>query len=355
MEVTEGKHNFVVDVPDESLMESVLFLVTNATTERIVYDSLPTYTMNFLSSGLQDFYLSYLMRDAGNWMPLYSLHMLNDSLVVSAKAIVESDLGEDLKDVRLKLVAGPEELEVYDYLYTGADEVALAPMAEAELAEKPFIPTQRSPVSGELETLFIFELENRTNLEVGKVLGLPLFEVTSPIEKMFTWDAYFEIDGPVREEIRANNTAKLPWPNGKALLYRDGEYVSTVDMPYTNPGANASFEIGPTAGFKVTRKLKNYNISEEIKALSIGENASRHVKLTTENWTYLLEMESNTDKKAVLEVLDSRPMEAEMIKISPAPVEETADTLKWTIELMPREKREIEYTYRIVETEPLEG
>ena len=116
---------------------------------------------------------------------------------------------------------------------------------------------------------------------MDKQIGLPLFQENAPLVRVYTWDAYNQEEGPADEEIRANNTLISPWPSGKALLYRDDEYVSTIEMPYTPAGTNASIVVGPSADLKVESKLSDYNITENIKA--IGSTAgNRTVKETTE-------------------------------------------------------------------------
>lgn len=94
-------------------------------------------------------------------------------------------------------------------------------------------PTPLGGSTGAHETLYIFELKGRKDLDMGKKIGLPLFDETIPIVRTYTWNANKELSGPGVEEIRANNTMTAPWPTGNALLYRNGEFVSSITMPYT--------------------------------------------------------------------------------------------------------------------------
>jgi hypothetical protein len=352
LDVTDGTHKFVMDVPDSADKSTVLLTVDNATVERVVYDGDPVYTLNVSSAGPQEFDLSYLMYDAGYWEPRYDLHLSDDSVLVKANALVRNSGGEDLKGVRLKLVAGlPPGVEQYlakRALYNIQAGYAEEAMAEAFEAA----PAPEAPATGELETLYIFELDGRKDLEKDLEIGLPLFEQPAPLVRMFTWDAYNKEEGPAVEEIRANNTMQTPWPSGRAMLYRNGEYVSTITMPYTPAGTNASIVIGSSPDLKVTKKLKDYNITEKIKAIT-SDNRTSTVKETTENWTYHLKIESNQDRPAILEVSDSRPKEARIISVSPEPSETTATAMKWRLSLQPREKTAIDYAYQVVTTERL--
>ena len=75
LDVTEGAHKFVVNVPDKADFGSVLLSVSNATTDRVVYESDPIYTLNISSAGSQRFDLSYLMYSSATWKPIYDLHL----------------------------------------------------------------------------------------------------------------------------------------------------------------------------------------------------------------------------------------------------------------------------------------
>ena len=358
LDVTEGQHKFVLDVPDAADKDTVLLSVTNATVERIVYQGNPVYTLNVSKTGQQKFVESYLMYNAGSWEPRYDLQLSNDSLKIAANAVVQNNGGQDLLNIKLKLVAGlPSLVQPYlaksvaaDRSFAGvAEAAALAPAA----APSPYISGAGS--TGQLETLYIFELEGRKDLEMDKKIGLPLFEKTAPIVRTYTWDAYNDLNGPAIEEIRANNTMKLPWPAGNALLYRDGEFVSSISMPYTANGTNASIEVGSTPDLKVAKSLKDYNISEKIKTVKSADNQNHTVKETTENWTYQLKIDSSLDMKANLEVTDARPKEAKILAISPKPFEVTATGLKWKLLMEPSLKIAINYTYRVVNTERMDA
>jgi hypothetical protein len=356
LDVTEDQHKFVLDVPDAADKDTVLLSVTNATVERIVYQGNPVYTLNVSKTGQQKFVESYLMYNAGSWEPRYDLQLSNDSLKISAQAVVQNSGGQDLKNIRLKLVAGLPS-QIRQYVAKAASILrsvgAAAETAAPAAAPSPYISGAGS--TGQLETLYIFELEGRKDLEMGKKIGLPLFEKAAPIVRTYTWDAYNDLNGPAVEEIRANNTMKLPWPAGNALLYRDGEFVSSISMPYTANGTNASIEVGSTPDLKVSKNLKDYNVSEKIKAVKSADNQNHTVKETTENWTYQLKIDSSLDTKANLEVTDSRPKEAKILAISPKPFEVTATGLKWKLLMEPSQKIAINYTYQVVNTERMDA
>jgi hypothetical protein len=354
LDVTEGSHKFVVNVPEGADTGSLLLNVSNATVEGVVYDANPVYSLNVSSAGSQDFSLSYLMYNAATWEPRYDLHLTDDRVLVKAEAKVSNRGGEDLKDVRLKLVAGLSPV-VQPYLAKTAPQMleryalAAAPAAEAmDLAAEPASST------GELETLYIFELEGRKDLLMNKQIGLPLFQEDAPLARVYTWDAYNQQEGPAEEEIRVNNTLISPWPAGNALLYRDDEYVSTIEMPYTPAGTNASIVVGPSADLKVESKLSDYNITENIKVIGSTEG-NRTVRETIEDWTYSLEIKSNLDREAAIEVTDTIPQEAVLVSISPEPAESTATSLKWMMQLLPRQETAINYTYEVITTESLDS
>ncbi len=352
LDVTEGAHKFVVNVPDKADFGSVLLSVSNATTDRVVYESDPIYTLNISSAGSQRFDLSYLMYSSATWKPIYDLHLSEDQVLVKSNAVVSNRGGEDLKDVRLKLVAGlTPEVHAYPAAprSTGAADAKMMYAAEEEAYES----AAPLPSTGELETLYIFELDGRKDLAMDKEIGFPLFEKESPLVRIYTWDASWQFEGPADEEVRINNTLDNPWPEGKAMLYRNGEYVSTIQMPYTPAGTNASIVVGTSADLKLEKKLSDYNKTEEIKAISTPEG-NRTVKEIRQAWTYHLSIKSNLDRTADLEVTDTVPQEAVMISVSPEPDERTATILKWKLEVMPRQEMSINYTYQVKTTESLD-
>lgn len=352
LDVTEGVHKFVVDIPDLADKSSVLLSVTNATIERVVYDNSPVYTLNFTHPGAQSFALSYLMSDAGEWAPMYYLHLANDSVNISANAIVENRGGDDLKNVRIKLVAGlPSDVEQV-YAKQAAQINNYAETASANVTASAPISTGNT---GNLETLYIFELPGRKDLETNKKVAFPFFEEVAPLVRIYAWDAYTSENGPAIEEIRANNTLASPWPSGEAMIYKGDDYVSTITMPYTPAGTNASIVVGPSPDIKVSKKLKDYNITENIKEISSSENISHAVKETTEKWEYQLKVENNLDRRAVLEVSDTRPKEAKITSISLQPTEMTATGLKWKMSLEPKEKTTVDYEYQVITVESLDS
>ena len=353
LDVTTGLHKFVVNVPEGADASSLLLAVSNATVDGVVYETDPIYTLNISSPGSQSFDLSYLMDNAATWEPRYDLHLGNDSVLVKANAVVSNDGGEDLKSVRLKLVAGLTPA-VQPYLAKGVSQsLQRSAPAAAPAMETMDLAAAPGSSSGMLETLYIFELEGRKDLLMNKVVGLPLFQEEAPLVRVYTWDAYNQQTGPADEEIRVNNTLNSPWPTGNALLYRDDEYVSTIQMPYTPAGTNASIVVGPSADLKVERKLSDYNKTENIKVIGpVGGN--RTLKETNETWTYSLKIKSNVDRAAALEVTDTVPEEAVIISVSPMPAEKTATSLKWKLQLLPRQETSINYAYQVITTESLD-
>ena len=351
LDVTNGVHKFVINVPEKAEQSSVLLSVSNATYERVVYDANPVYTLNISAPGSQSFDLSYLMYNAATWKPVYDLHLLSDSVLVNANAVLSNQGGEDLKNVRLKLVAGLP-LAVEPLLAKAAPQIN---QRYAEAAPLPVaMDYAAAPATGELETLYIFELEGRKDLFMDKEIGFPLFQEESPLVRIYTWDASSQTEGPVKEEIRANNTLTNPWPTGKAMLYRNDEYVSTIEMPYTPAGTIASIVVGPSVYLKVKSKFFDYNLIENIKGIWTG--ARNHtVKETTETRTYYLKTKSNLDRVAALEVTDTVPQEAVILSVTPKPAESTATSLKWKLQLAPRQKAAINYTYQVITTESLDS
>lgn len=350
LDTTAGSHDFMITLPKAADVSSALLRVSNATVEKVVYDGSPVYTLNFTTSGEQSFVLGYLMDGSGYWSPRYDIHLMDEAAVVRANAIVTNRGGEDLEGVRVRLVAGMQQPilpKAAPKLIRFAEAAALEEFAAAPEG------ASRDGGAGELETLYVFELYGRKDLAMDKEIGFPLFGGEAALVRIYTWDAYYQEDGPAVEEIRVNNTMSNPWPSGKAILYRDDEYVSTITMPFTPSGTNASIVVGASADLKVSKKLKGYNITERLFEAS-DSRGNHTLKEINETWSYQLKVESNLDRAATLEATDIRPQEAELLAVIPEPVETTATTMKWRLDLQPREKATIEYIYRVRTTESLE-
>ena len=351
MEMTEGVHQLVVDLPTSVDMDSVRFSATNASVEKVVRRDNPEYTLNVSTPGVQRFDLVYLMPRAGSWRPSYSVHIEDETVLVSALAVVTNRFGEDLEAIRLKLVSGPPQVEAVE-LFRASRGFADYALEEAVAERAAFVPKAAPlPATGELEMLYIYELPGRKDLEMDREVGFPFIEETVPILRSYLWNAYINNEGPVTEVIKANNTMKDPWPAGSAHLYRNDEYVSMVEIPFTPTGTEAQINVGSSSDLKVARKLANYTTSEEIVAVPGAGNATSPMKVTTETWTYQLTIKVNVDRNATVEVSDTKPIRGEMVSAEPKPTETTATALKWVLELQPREEMTIEYAYRIVTRE----
>ena len=68
-----------------------------------------------------------------------------------------------------------------------------------------------------------------------------------------------------------------------------------------------------------------------------------------------MKIKSNLDRSAALEVTDTVPQEAVIVSVSPKPAESTATSLKWKLQLMPRQETAINYTYQVITTESLDS
>lgn len=108
----------------------------------------------------------------------------------------------------------------------------------------PVLAPSYAPSSpSKLETFYIFQLEDRKNLEQSKDAGFPRFHDLAPTQRSSIRDVSSNERDPAVEEIHANNTMRAPWPSGSAMRYKDDEYISTITIPYTPNGTNASITI----------------------------------------------------------------------------------------------------------------
>ena len=139
------------------------------------------------------------------------------------------------------------------------------------------------------------------------------------------------------------------------MLYRDDEYVSTIEMPYTSAGTNASIVVGPSADLKVESKLTDYNITEKIKEIN-SDGRKSHRKRDHRGLDLHLKIESNLDRSAALEVTDTIPQEAVDNLCLARTFRDHGHQLEVeTATLTPRQKTAINYSYQVKTTESLDG
>lgn len=149
----------------------------------------------------------------------------------------------DEKGVNLNLVAGmPKATEPYLDKFTLQQANYAGASTGAAMA--PVLAPSYAPSSpSKLETFYIFQLEDRKNLEQSKDAGFPRFHDLAPTQRSSIRDVSSNERDPAVEEIHANNTMRAPWPSGSAMRYKDDEYISTITIPYTPNGTNASITI----------------------------------------------------------------------------------------------------------------
>ncbi len=185
--------------------------------------------------------------------------------------MIQNKGGVDWKGVNLNLVAGmPKATEPYldkftlqQANYAGASTVS----ARAPVLAPSYAPSS----SSELETFYIFQLEGRKDREQSKDVGFPRIHDSAPTKRIYIQGVSSNERGPAVEEIHANNTMRTPWPSGSAMLYKDDEYISTITIPYTPNGTNASITIGPSADLKVSKKPGVYNKTENLTGITPGK------------------------------------------------------------------------------------
>ena len=178
LDVTEGVHKFVINVPQAADKNTLLLSIDNASIERVVYNENPVYSLNFSSGGKQDFAMSYLMYGSGYWEPRYDLELENDSMDMKARAVIHNNGGEDFKGVKLRLVSGlPQQIVPYESKRAGQMQLAFAPAVASPEESQPLPEISDT---GTLETLYVFELDGRNDVETDKEISLPLLDGIVP-------------------------------------------------------------------------------------------------------------------------------------------------------------------------------
>ncbi len=145
------------------------------------------------------------------------------------------------------------------------------------------------------------------------------------------------------------NTADLPLLPGKASLFYDEDYISTVSVPQVAPNDHFTANVGEVPGIKVKWQLLNKTRSE---TGLIGKKVKLlyDTKIVLEN---LLNSAQTILVKDQLPTTTSKDVTIEMLQASPPPQknkneDETRNgILAWSLELQPREKKEILLKFQI--------
>ncbi len=325
------------------------------------------------------------------WVPSCAIDITDAKMArVTTKAEIIDDI-EDLDDVAVNLVTGFPNLkfaDVTDPMVLGGDLAAFlnnltspgqagnfrgdrdamlrqSVMVNGMLADQEAFPTySTAPQEGQTrEELFFYEQKGVT-LRKGERGYYPLFTTEAPYLHLYEWNIgdaldeqeQYRIPGgggaekaeDVWHSIRLTNTGSVPWTTSPAMTMQGGQILGQDLINYTSPGGKTTVRITKAVDIKAERA--EFEIERTRNAANFYGYNYDLVEVKGQ-----LKATNFKDKSITLTI--TKELSGEVTKTLPvAKVEQTARGLKkvnpksvltWEVPIKPREKAEIEYTYKV--------
>ncbi|MHA2313520.1 MAG: DUF4139 domain-containing protein, partial [Candidatus Thorarchaeota archaeon] len=308
-----------------------------------------------------------------NWVPSYDVDLLPGNAKVRRIALVSNRTREDWDEVKLivstatarpveAIEGSPFYISAYDpedlrkrrerRLVTASrsakpsmkKEKAMAPPAPAAMpvpAPPPEIMEEFAEASEAASGISVYE--------VTKAATIPFDNEQHPItliEEDFASSTihYWYTDGMAevvaQDEITNGDTVLLP---GKAKVYAEGDYIGESSISLMSP--REKFKLGTRTAYdvKAAKKL----VEREVEKAGITRGKLRRA------YRYRLEIESYSKRPVKMEVYERVPhsnstsieVKVDWEKLNAKKHE--LGVIEWFIELGPKEKKNIEYSYSV--------
>jgi uncharacterized protein (TIGR02231 family) len=309
--------------------------------------------------------LSYVISNA-SWSPSYDARVDSTTGKVELlyNALVRQKTTEDWNDVRLVLsTAQPgrngkmPDLEPAFVDFKTPEPMPMAaaragsnmpaPMLEEAPAQAEKLSVQSTNAQATVQTTGLavaYEVElpvvipadgqpHRTNISLLNLQGGPEY-VTTP-----------KLDPGVFLRVHLTNTSPALLLPGPVSVFRDGEFTGTIPLNLLPPGADFDLYVGKDDSIKVERK-------ETVQKRSETGILNRRA---VEDRTYQISLQSFRTNPVKLLVYDQVPVSknADIVvnqgtfSDKPASSDKDSGKLSWNIELGPKIKKAIEFSYSV--------
>jgi hypothetical protein len=255
-------------------------------------------------------YLSYLVRGALSWEPLYALELTTGEL----EAFVSTENAIDFGKTRITFVMG-EPFLVEGYLEGPTRGLGTAAMLAPT-------PPQAPQGVGEF---WEYPFEGTVELEKGESLKLPLFQAKLALKELYSWDG-----GAVLRKHRFTNTLDRPLAAGRMECYEEGLWVGEDTIPWVAISQE---------GEVTSQYAKDIEVNERTTQQEEGRDKS-----TTEKEVSA----TNHKQEAVtIEIIRSLPDRANLVFADPTPKRD-GSKLTWLLEMRPQETKKVRYRYEVL-------
>lgn len=329
--------------------------------------------------------VSYLAKGL-TWAPSYLIDVSHPKEArLTAKALIVNE-AEDLEGVHVELITGFPNLTFADTVSPIAKKQDLASFlqsltgrgreraargvvtqnvalyARAEALQGPGSPDYGAAEAGRVaEDLFLYPLEQVT-LARNETGYYPLFTEVVPYQEFYSWEIPDYINpesryvGPrqggeeapeeVWHSLRLTNETKVPWTTAPAQLLKDGQIIGQDTLGYTPPKAEGTVRITQA----VSVKAEQAEVEREREREAVRMYGDYFDRVTIEG---TLNVRNYQDKLVRLEITKSLSGE---FKTTSHTAQDTvlarglrsmnpSHLLKWHIDLLPGEEKEITYVY----------
>ncbi len=308
-----------------------------------------------------------------SWTPAYLLDITHpQQLKMTAKATIVNDL-DDLDGVDVRLVTGFPNIEylgqwdplTFSYLLKQAP-MAMAPAANqqvygrresADAAFESFTPVAGTGFSG--EDLFFTPLKAVT-LKKDERGAFILFQSESTYRHLYTLDLPTStVSGGIQDFDRSkldiwhsivfDNSSKIPWTTGTALVVQNGQMLGEDELKYTTPGTEASVDIAKA--LDIVAESREEEIARQRGVLKDQYGNPRWDLVTVRGTVELTNLKSNEVDMRIRKIV-----EGEITESGGAAVSKSAKRLnqvnatsiaEWRLKLAKGEKRTLQFTYQV--------
>lgn len=313
-------------------------------------------------AGTINLFISYLVRGVW-WRPIYDAraNFEKSAIELISYGVVKQTTGEDWADVEVFLSTAKPTIygkmpEVFPWILRPLppipirrEKAQVMPMLavpeekEDRALEKPEVEYATPEEKG---GAVVYKLPRKVNIKAdGSEHRLPIS--SQLLSAQFEYSAYPRIMPYSYLMSRVINAPELQLLAGRVNIFLEGDYIGTSDIGNIGPGEEFDLYLGVDEQIKVKRE----QIEKKVEETS-GANPIRRITCR-----YKLTVENNKTRKIKFKLFESMPVSEDeriKVKIEKVSLEPTAKDWMdkkgvwlWDLELAPKEKKEIFYTFTI--------
>jgi len=263
-------------------------------------------------------------------------------------ASISNNLGYDLTDVNVRLVAGDIKLENPGNNRAGEGyklNYAQSLINNYDAFGRVGASEPSQPSSFSMQEYEVYTLPYKITLKKGETKLIQIQACDVEIETEYVYDATHlqanrnryrnwenEANGKVQKILKIKNNGKT-WPAGMVTVYQDYMVIGQDGIQWTPKGREAKITIGVASDIEVKKKITVKKINPE----------NRHDD--DYDYTITILIHNYKDKKVSVKVFDKFVNEALDLTSNPDYEEKPGNQMVWTVSLNSGEDKKIVYTY----------